>query len=50
LTRIEWLQLDDTQVGDDGLAYLKDLKQLGWLWAANTRISDAGLVHPRRPE
>jgi hypothetical protein len=39
------VQLGDTQVTDTGLAHLRGLTQLRWLYLHNTQVSDAGLAH-----
>ena len=45
LTRIERLDLDHSQVPDDGLVHVEGLTRLKRLHLSVTRITDAGLVH-----
>jgi hypothetical protein len=44
LTRLRYLILDATGVGDDGLEHLRDLPILQYLSLAGTEVSDAGLA------
>jgi hypothetical protein len=39
------LNLADSEVTDDSLAYLKGLPNLERLWVNRTKVSDAGMVH-----
>jgi hypothetical protein len=48
LTSLQTLNLFRTNLGDIGLADLKDLRQLRVLLIGGTRVTDAGLVHLRR--
>jgi hypothetical protein len=45
LTKMEWLNVDNTQLSNDGLAHLAGMKQLKFLHLGSTFVSDAGLVH-----
>lgn len=47
-TKLERLDLSDTQVTDAGLAQLKGLTSLEHLYLVNTLVSDAGLEHLNR--
>ena len=42
-TRLEWLDVGYTSIGDDGLASLRSATQLDHLIAEQTRITDAAL-------
>ncbi len=48
LTDLQWLNLDRTQVGDDGLIQIKDLKKLEGLLLNWTPVTDAGVAHLQR--
>lgn len=47
-TSLTQLRFDSSPIGDDGLSFLKDLKQIRdlMLWACN--LTDAGLIHLQR--
>lgn len=44
LDEIEYVDFDDTQVADAGLAHLQGLTGLRWLSFNNTKVTDAGLA------
>ena len=43
LTKLQWLELDDTQVSDAGLEHLKGLTELSVLVLADTQVTDDGV-------
>jgi len=43
--KLEWLRLDSTSVGDDGMAFIAKLPALRSLFARDTQIGNAGLAH-----
>jgi Leucine-rich repeat (LRR) protein len=45
LTKVEVLELEKTEVTDEGLAQIKGLTNLRKLHLSNTRVTDAGLAH-----
>ena len=45
MTRLRRLDLNNTNMTDDGLAHLKGLTQLQWLDLDNTQVTDGGLVN-----
>ncbi|MCH8804975.1 MAG: hypothetical protein IH986_02675 [Planctomycetes bacterium] len=45
LSEVKTLDLRGTQVTDAGLAHLKGLAGLNWLWLSGTEVTDAGLAH-----
>ena len=47
MTGLEHLYLDNTRVGDAGVAHLTGLTRLQSLYLANTRVTDAGLAQLR---
>jgi hypothetical protein len=42
---IQYLDLDESTVGDEGLSHLAGMDSLQTLWIAKTRVTDAGMVH-----
>lgn len=48
LTRLQGLNLDDTQVTDDGLVHLYELTRLELLRLRGTHVTDGGLIHLQR--
>jgi Leucine Rich Repeat (LRR) protein len=46
-THLRALNASNTEITDDGLACLEELKGLAFLRLADTRVTDAGLVHLR---
>lgn len=44
---VQSVYLDDSQVTDAGLEYLKRLTGLKWLFLTNTQVTDAGLEHTK---
>ncbi|HEY3966974.1 MAG TPA: hypothetical protein VGM05_20595 [Planctomycetaceae bacterium] len=48
LTDLQWLTLDRTKVGDEGLIQIKDLKKLEGLLLNWTPVTDAGVAHLQR--
>ena len=46
-SKLKWLDLSYTQVGDEGLSHLKDMTQLRELFLSDTQVTDAGLVKLR---
>jgi hypothetical protein len=47
-TRVKWLMLDGTQVGDNFLAQVQNLPELRGISITGTQISDNGLAHLQR--
>jgi hypothetical protein len=45
MNQLGCLLLQDTKVSDTGLAHLKGLESVSYLWLENTGVSDAGLEH-----
>lgn len=45
LLNVEYLNLNNTKVSDDGLSILRDMTRLKTLWLNNTGITDEGLEH-----
>jgi hypothetical protein len=45
LKNLSRLHLEKTDIGDDGLAHLKNLERLEYLNLYGTSVSDAGLSH-----
>jgi hypothetical protein len=48
LTRVRWLSLEGTNIGDTSLARLKQSAELEFLSLKGTKVTDAGLVHLER--
>ena len=42
---MQQLWIDSTQIGDEGLKYLQNLKELKQLWLDNTQVGDTGLEY-----
>ena len=45
LSNLEFLDLSDCAIGDEGLRHLRGLSKLEYLYIRNGRITDIGLKH-----